>query len=528
MALNPLLPIAGLGALAFLFLGKKSSAATPPGTNGGGGASTPEGQGAPSGATRPPGTTTTTSPLSNAPRPTSELSEAQRSRMAEALGRLGVSPATGKLSGAADADAIRFATQVVGELDAAGFKDAAAALRGYVDEASKAVKTPVEAAPVAQAAQAAGMTADQAAYAARLLALERDPNKIGIFIDWLKKLAPSPQRDTFIQMAQALALQLAAANATTQTLDKITEVIESSPELPDEEDYSPKPPVYTSTSPGLPTGTPPRTLPETPTNVPKTPVPQKPPAPLTDGEIVARSVVANLGANQQKYGVKGAKGKEDRLLVKKFQAIVGLNQDGNAGPATLILLAGKGAVNLPLVYYWPKAATAATVAEYRSNLEKIAKKLEENGRRDEANTLRVAIAREHGEGGINGPLFGAPAAAPRPAAPVAPRPAAVSTPSAAAGADPFPGQRLLMLTSPLQKGEDVRRWQTALKKGFGRTSYDVGDIDGAFGKKSDEMTRAFQKDFNAALPPGNEKLFLAVDGKVGPAVRARARALGMW
>lgn len=535
MAMNPLIPLAGLGALAFMFFGSKSNAAAPPGT--------PEGQGGPPlGTPKPPAT------LPTGPRPTSELSEAQRERMAEALGRLGVSPATGKLSGAADAEAIRFASQVVGELDAAGFKDAASALRAYVDEASKAVKTPVEAAPIAQAAAQTGMTKEQAEYAARILALERDPNKIGLFIDWLKKLSPSPQRDTMIQMAQALALQLEAANATTQTIDKITEVINSTPEEPDDEDppVAPARPVYTSTSPGQPTGrpptttaTPPKPLPETPKNVPASPVPQTAPAPLTDGEIVARSVVANLGANQQKFGIKGAKGKEDKLLVKKFQAIVGLTQDGSAGPATYILLAGKGAVNLPLVYYWPKTATAATVAEYRSNLEKIAKKLEENGRRDEANTLRVSIAREHGEGGINGPLFGAPAAAARPAAPKPPAPAATTSSSTGPGtaripevnitasADPFPG-RLLMLTSPMMKGDDVKRWQMALKKGFGGTSYNVGDIDGVFGKKSDEMTRAFQRDFNLALPAGNDKLFLAIDGKVGPAVRTRARALGMW
>lgn len=521
MAFNPLLPIAaGAGALLFFLTSKKSDAAPP------------EGQGAPPGSTKPPVSTPATI------RPTSELSAAQRDRMAQALGRLGVSPATGKLSGAADADAIRFASQVVGELDAAGFKDAASALRAYVDEASKAVKTPVEAAPIAQAAAAAGMTAEQAAYAARLLALERDPNKIALFIDWLKKLSPSPQRDTFIQMAQALALQLAAANVTTDTLDQISQVIESSPEEPDEDEeplvVSPKP-VYTATSPGLPTSKPPapspaavRPPPETPHTVPPKPVPQPTPAPLSDAELVARSVATNLGATQQKFGVKSAKGKEDKMLVKKFQALVGLGQDGSAGPATFLMLATKGAVNLPLVYYWPKTATAATVAEYRANLEKIAQTYERNGRRSEANTLRAAAAREHGEGGINGPLYGAPAAAPRPAAPIttAPKPATapaavrpVSNVVSIAPGDPTPGARTLKAGD---RGPDVLAWQQALVKGyqFGdihmQWSNPVGRPDGIFGKNTQTATASFQR--------ANS---LTADGIVGPNTRAKARAVGM-
>src|SRR6187551_3145008 len=203
MALNPLLPLAGIGALIFLLTqSKKSSAASPedrggppPGstTNSGGGALPPEllakvqqalgglgvnpATGQLTGAATPqavaygkavadelkakgftdlsntlmgyvsqaaamlPGpyapapsqSTPVISPvLPVGPKPTSDMSEAQRERMAQALGRLGVSPATGKLSGAADADAIRFASQVVGELEAAGFKDAANALRTYV------------------------------------------------------------------------------------------------------------------------------------------------------------------------------------------------------------------------------------------------------------------------------------------------------------------------------------------------------------------------------------------------------------
>lgn len=508
MALNPLIPLAALGALGFVFLSSKKSDAK---TN-----TTPEGQGGPPLGT-PPGNTAPLPPPppSSGPRPTSELSEAQRARMAEALGRLGVSPATGKLSGAADASAIQFATQVIGELEAANFKEAAAILRGYTDEAAKSVQTPPEAAPIAQAATGA-MTKEQAEYVARVLSLERDPNKIGLLIDWLKKLAPSPQRDVFIQMAQALALQLEAANITTDTLDKIDQVITSTPEEPD----ASTPPVYTATSPGLPTA-PPKPLPEQPAVVPAQPVPQPTPKPLTDAEIVARQVHTMLTQLQNQYGVKGAKGKEDKALVKKFQSLVGLGADGAAGPGTFLMLAAKGAVTLPLVYYWPKTATAATVAEYRTNLEKIAQKLEQAGRRADANTLRVSIAREHGEGGINGPLYGAPAAATRPAA--APQPAAAPkpatapaptlTPSAGLAVDPYPNSRLLKFVKPNMSGPDVERWQNALNKG----GFNVGKPDGFFGPASDTQTRAFQK-----------KAGLTADGQVGSGTRLAARKFGLW
>jgi hypothetical protein len=530
-SINPVLPIAALGGLGlFFFLSKKSSAATP------------EGQGAPPGANVPaplPGTSYTPAPV-NKPKPTSELSEAQRLRMAEALGRLRVSPSTGKIEMPCEPDDIRFATQVVGELDAAGFKDAAAALRAYVDEAAKGVKTPSEAAPIAQAGTSAGMTKEQAEYVARVLALERDPNKIGLLINWLKGLPPSAQRDTFIQMAQALALQLEAANVTTDTLDKINQVITSSPEPPDA--GSTRIPV-TSSSPGLPTSKPPTSVPapkppgaispaptkpppNQPTNVPATPVPQPLPQALSQAELTGRQLGAQLLQLQKQYGLKGAKGKEDKKLVAQFQTLTGIKADGVPGPATFILLASKGAVDLPLVYYWFKGSTAATVAEYRSNLEKIATAMEKAGRRDEANTLRVSIAREHGEGGIDGPLYGAAvatAAAPKPTTtavkPVASS-AAVPPPSPNVGpvvVDPYPSFGLTLRKGA--KGEAVKRWQQALKTpGTLGKIYDVGAVDGDFGTKSDTMTRAFQKD--VGISP--------VDGIVGPQTRIAARKYGKW
>lgn len=491
MALNPILPVAGLGAALLFFLTSKKSGAT-----------TPEGQGAPPNVLKPPTN-----------RPTSELSEQQRERMAQALGKLGVSPATGKLSGAADAEAIRFATQVIGELEQDGFKDAANALRVYVDEAAKSVRTPVEANPIAQAASSV-MTKEQAEYIARVLSLERDPKKIATLITMLKALPASPERDNFIQMAQALALQIEAANATAQTLDKIDQVIKSSPDEPDEE-------VYTATSPGQPTGRPPaagtpvtQRLPEKPTAVPATPVPQTPPASLTEIELVGRALLTNLITMQQKHGVKGAKGREDKALVKKFQALAGLTADGAAGPATNIMLATKGALQLPYVYYWPKNSTAATVAEYRSTLEKLAQKLESLGRRDHANTLRVSIAREHGESGIQGPLYGAPAAPVKAPTNVVPlrAPAAGLPPHLAAIPDPAPTARVLKSGS---KGADVQVWQNILTQaGYGSL---VGKPDGIFGRGTDAAARAFQT-----------RLGLTPDGALGANSRRGAVYLSLW
>ena len=69
-----------------------------------------------------------------------------------------------------------------------------------------------------------------------------------------------------------------------------------------------------------------------------------------------------------------------------------------------------------------------------------------------------------------------------------------------------PSERLLRLTTPLMKGNDVKRVQRAL--GF------VGDaVDGSFGPDTDLAVRQFQAGRG-----------MAIDGKVGPATRA---ALGL-
>ena len=500
-----MLGLAAAGGAYFLFKPKTASAAEAPGSR-----LPAPGSGSPTGTRSPaPGS-----------RPTSELSEELKQQMADALGRLGVSPATGKLSGAADADAVRFGSQLVGTLDAMGFKEAASALRKYVDEAAKSVKTPADAAPIAKAAPA-GLTQEQRDYIARVMSLEREPDKIALLIDWLRKLSPSAERDTMIQMAQALALQLAAAQSTAATMAQIDQVIKA----PDQAQVvqassQPLPPAYVPTNPPQPVPVPTVVtspgianvpgqtphLPETPLSVPSQPVAQPVPVPATPIELAAKAMILNLIAAQKQYGVAGAKGKEDKNLVKKFQSLAGTTADGMAGPATFILAAGKGAVELPLVYYWPKTATATTVAQYKAGLEKIAAKFLEMNRASEAASLRASIARENGQSGITG------AAAPRPAAP---KPSSVD-PLMSPDPTPDPSPSWPLLKQGVPKSTNVKLWQGALVKG-GFLPNVPSSTDGSFGPLTTAATKLLQKKAN-----------LTADGVVGPASRKAARSLGLW
>ncbi len=489
-----------------------------------------------------PGSSSSPSTASKKPaagKPTSELSEELKQQMAEVLGMLGVNPLTGQVSGLATADAIRNGSQLVGTLDAMGFKEAAAALRKYVDEAAKHVQTPAEAKPIA-AALPAGLSAEQRDYVARVMSLEREPDKIALLIDWLRKLSPSAERDTMIQMAQALALQLAAAQSTAATMAQIDQVIKAPNATQVQQASSqPLPPAYVPTptptapkpsvvtSPGIANvpgqsapQLPPTALPETPLAVPSKPVAQPVPVPATPVELAAKAMVANLLALQKQLGVLAAKGKEDKNLVKKFQALASTTPDGMAGPATLILAAGKGAVELPLVYYWPKTATATTVKAYRDSLEKLAQKFSDLGRGTEASILRASIARENGQSGITG------------AAPSAPKPAAASPAATAAPAkpiaevyDPNPSWPLLKNGSKdtaaqkAQRNGPVMLWQTMLVKG-GFLPNAPSSTDGAFGAGTTAATKKLQA--KAGMIPS------AQDGVVGPNTRKAANYLGLW
>ena len=529
-----LLGLAAAGGAWLIFKPKDASAASP-------GAST-------STAAKKPAAK---KPAANkaASKPTAELSEDLKKQMAEALGRLGVSPATGRVDGTPDADAIRNGSQLVGTLDAMGFKEAAAALRKYVDEAAKKVQTPAEAQPIANALPA-GLTQEQREYVARVMSLEREPNKIGLLIDWLKKLSPSAERDMTIQMAQALALQLASAQSTAATMNQIDQVIRSpgiaqvqqaaAEALPPAYVPSPLPPLdgrtdggnpittnqTVTTSPGqpIPGQSPSQRLPETPASVPAKPVPQPVPVPASPIELAAKLMVQNLLAVQKQYGVAGAKGKEDKNLVKKFQGLASTPQapivaDGLAGPSTFVLAAGKGAVELPLVYYWPKAATSSTVQQYKDTLSRIADKLAEVGRPNDAAQLRASAARENGQGGVTATK----AAAAKPA--TAPRPVAAPAKPVDEVVDPRPSWPLLKqgardsAASKANGTNYVAQWQQLLVRG-GFLPNAPASTDGIFGGGTAAATKALQKAAGVAAS--------GQDGVVGPNTRKAANFMRLW
>lgn len=100
-------------------------------------------------------------------------------------------------------------------------------------------------------------------------------------------------------------------------------------------------------------------------------------------------------------GPKGAKGKENRVLVKTAQKAFGLTDDGEAGPATFLGMARRmTAGEVPLVMYWPKKGDAKTVQTYRAALLAIAAQAPEPLK----SSFIAAAKRERGQGGINGPL----------------------------------------------------------------------------------------------------------------------------
>lgn len=336
----------------------------------------------------------------------SEMSEGLKRQTAEALARLGVHPLTGKLSGSATAADVAFATQTIGLLQSEGFYETASQLQKYANQAAAATPTPAEAKPIEQNAPP-GLTAAQAAYIARVFAMERNPAVIGTFIEWLKKLPPSQQRDDAIGMAEALKLQLLAAQSTAATLDKIDQ-IQKAPTIADVSKVSAPLPAAPPAMAPAPAS---QALPAAGANASAapTPAPAARWSPSTDIERSAAAMVLHLRELQRKYGgPKAAKGKQDTTLVKRFQALANLKQDGLPGPQTFVLASSKGAVALPFVMYWPRSANAAYVLKYRDSLRRVADALDSKGMKDEANTLRIVANAERGQGGIIGPL--APAA----------------------------------------------------------------------------------------------------------------------
>ncbi|MGB1274723.1 MAG: peptidoglycan-binding protein, partial [Nannocystaceae bacterium] len=254
-----------------------------------------------------------------------------------------------------------------------------------------------------------GLTAQQREYIARLLAMERSPAVLASLIAWLKTLPPSKERDSTIAMAQALRLQVLEAQSTSETLQKVDQVIKS-PGWPQVKEASkpaaplPAPEPVITPSPPAPVPAPSPTalpLPEAPAVVPVSPTPQPLPQQLTATERAAIDMVKHLRAIEQQYGgPKGAKGRQNKTLVKAFQQAAGQKADGLPGPKTLYSAAAQRAVELPLVMYWTRGSTQKTVQQYRDMLGRLADALDSKGRAREAESLRASANRERGQGGV--------------------------------------------------------------------------------------------------------------------------------
>jgi peptidoglycan hydrolase-like protein with peptidoglycan-binding domain len=114
----------------------------------------------------------------------------------------------------------------------------------------------------------------------------------------------------------------------------------------------------------------------------------------------AVAVATHLRALQAANGMPKAKGKEDKTLVKRFQADNGLTQDGKMGPGSTALLAKLGVGDLPLVMYWPKASGQKGLAKYKDTLTKLASDAELAGNSTLAEAIRTSSGREKGQGGL--------------------------------------------------------------------------------------------------------------------------------
>jgi len=169
--------------------------------------------------------------------------------------------------------------------------------------------------------------------------------------------------------------------------------------LPDSWVTGAAPPV----APGVP-------APPAPIAVPSSPQPQALPEAKAPIEIAADSMVRNLRSVQASRGARGAQGKEDQSLVRRFQTLAGGSADGRTGPGTLLAAAKAGQSNLPAVMYWPKATSVSTAAlrqsllEYRAALQALANQARAEGLDSRAIELEASLSRELAQGDQRGPL----------------------------------------------------------------------------------------------------------------------------
>ena len=399
-------------------------------------------------AIQTPAGPTVTTPPGRPPMPSSLQTE-----MVSAMMALGVD-STGVVRGPVTAEAIRHATELSSRLDRAGYPEAAAAMRGYAQQAGKLLPQPANPPVVIP-----GVPAAMAAAIQRALELERDPAKLETLKTALKALPPSAERDMLVGALDALILQIRTAQAISTAATEIDEemkqpapaststssnqaprdgralgsrllkytkpnmggddvrawqqVLRSSGYAVDDDgwfgtqtdaatiDWQKKRGLTGDGDVGSNTLAKIGTAPTAPMSVPTTASPRPDPTPKTSTQVAAESLATHLHALQQKYGVAGSKGKQDTTLVNRFQNAVSGTSDGKPGPGTMLALARQGIGILPAVMYWPKTGTKAkNLPAYRNDLKAIAAQARAGSNPTLASQLEASAARETGAGGL--------------------------------------------------------------------------------------------------------------------------------
>lgn len=307
------------------------------------------------------------------------LPPALQTLMAQALAALTVN-GSGQLTGPITAQGIQTASAAAAQLDQAGFPDAAAALRAFIQKANSILPPPSP----AQTLPLPGLSPAIAAQVNQAIQTNRDPKQLRQLIALLKGLPPNPQTQQAIDTLTAIADQVDAALSAATAMQQIQNTL---------------PPVLPTSSPGQPQ----------PSAAPPLPAPSAAPPVIpqqkSKQQVLAETVASGLVRLQNSAGgnVKSVQGKEDKSSVMRFQQQEGLAADGKAGPKVMLAMA-KYTGNVPLVMYWPQGANAQSVFAYRASLADIADAADTAGDTARGQGLRAAASAERGQGGIVGAM----------------------------------------------------------------------------------------------------------------------------
>lgn len=371
------------------------------------------------------------------------LPDSLRSEMLAVMLALGVD-STGNVAGPVTAEGVRRATELSSRLSQAGFADASNAMRGYATQAAAKLPAPVTTA----VPNVPGVNPTLMAQVKRALELERDPKKLGELRAQLAKAPASAERDMLVGSLDALILQVRSAqvvshaateidqamkapaappaSATGTRILKLASPLMSGPDVKSwqqvlasagypvtadgvfgaktseaTKDWQKKHSLPGDGIVGPATRAKIGTAPTAPMTVPATPKPQADPPKKSPVEVAAEAAATHLLALQKARGVSGAKGKEDRTLIKRFQSAAGLGADGLAGVGTIVALARAGVGTLPAVMYWSASATKAKdLPLFRAQLAQVAESARKAGRTTLAAAIEASAARETGAGGL--------------------------------------------------------------------------------------------------------------------------------